>query len=620
MKKLTLIFICVLVVATLCAPNVALAETKVANDVHFIAPTGIALVGDYLLISDNVADNQSAILCFDIANGANAHKFTYLLDEQAVSIASSGERLFVIFADSFAEYTIENNTNTLTEVKSYPQADVIDVCVAKLGTEGNLQDTIYFLQKSTSGDSLKYIKDDGTAGAINGMTVNTAYGCLALSNGTDNYVYIAGKNADDTNAIKRWGCIWGWDIDSDELHKNGVNYAENFQLKGITTNNRSFPIVYGSNVMYNFNEDGNKAFVAREDFGGFSSLEHKIIKVASSNSHLVILNSNNQIEIYQLDGTTLGANSGTIGSDQVSTQVPTTYTSFTLAKSSGYPTNIIYKTSDDKTSIDNILTKEQVDQFIILGYEGYENDSYYYVFVNGRFGWVKKSDNATTPDTDSKIEIINTKVSDNVSYNANIKFSSLGMVYVYNLPTSVETKGIREVLEPVHQTASTMTSVKILQQFVEDETNVVWYYVEYNQDSRGFVKSSDVGNFTATLVGPVDAVVDKQINASLFNAVTLHMTNTLDPDMLITDGEKPIKLYSGDLVKVIEVDEEAGAALVQVVGADGTTTFGWVESSRLIATDAITTNAVVGLTALGIAIVLAIVLFSVFISRRRKSR
>ena len=144
---------------------------------------------------------------------------------------------------------------------------------------------------------------------------------------------------------------------------------------------------------------------------------------------------NNQVQIYQLisgaSGTELSSTDIIIGSDQVDAQVPTTYTIFTLAKSSGYPTNIIYKTNDDKTSVDSILTKEQVDTFIILGYEGHENASYYYVFVNGKFGWIKKSDNATTADTDSKIEIVDTKVSDKVSYNA--KFSSLGNVYIYNL-------------------------------------------------------------------------------------------------------------------------------------------------------------------------------------------
>ncbi|MBQ8433573.1 MAG: hypothetical protein IJX23_02060, partial [Clostridia bacterium] len=220
MKKLTLIFICVLVVATLCAPNVALAETKVANDVHFIAPTGIALVGDYLLISDNVADNQSAILCFDIANGANAHKFTYLLDEQAVGIASSGERLFVIFADSFAEYTITNNT--LTVVESYDIANVIDVCVGQYTYEsGTVQDRIYVLQKSDNGDALKYVKSDKTAGSTNMMPVAKGYDILFLNDGTADYVYVAGKNADGSNSLTRFGSFEGFGIYEDDLNKNG---------------------------------------------------------------------------------------------------------------------------------------------------------------------------------------------------------------------------------------------------------------------------------------------------------------------------------------------------------------------------------------------------------------
>lgn len=620
MKKLSLIFICVLVVAALCLPTIAFGESKVANDVHFIAPTGIALVGDNLLISDNVADGQSAILCFDISSGVNSHKFTYLLDKQATSMTSSNGRLFVIFGDSFAEYTIVENTLSLVE--TYDIANVIDVCVAQYTyNSGTVQERIYFLAKGANGDTLQYVKQDKTVGPTNMTTVATGYNILPLSDGNKDYVYIAGKTANGSNSITRFGSFEDFNIAEDTLNKGGVTYAsgDGFELLGLASNNRNFPVLFGAKSMYNLHGDSD-TFRATDSFADFSSSEHNIIKIASNSTHLTILNDNNQVQIYQLisgaNGTELSSTDIIIGSDQVDAQVPTTYTSFTLAKSSGYPTNIIYKTNDDKTSVDSILTKEQVDKFIILGYEGHENASYYYVFVNGKFGWIKKSDNATTADTDSKIEIVDTKVSDKVSYNA--KFSSLGNVYIYNLPTSNET--IRKVIDQQSQTGSTLKDVKILQQFTEAETNVVWYYVEYDQGSRGFVKSSNVANFTATLVEPVDAVVDKQINASLFNAVTLHMTKELDPDTLITDGNQPIKLYSGDLVKVIEVDQEAGSALIQVVNLDGTTTFGWVESSRLIDTNAITTNAVVGLTALGIAIVLAIVLFSVFISRKKKSR
>ena len=170
MKKLLLMLICVLVVSAIALPTFVVAESKTANDVHFISPTGIALVGDYLLVSDKVADDQSAILCFDIGAGANAHKFTYLLDKQAITLSASEGRLFVVFADSFAEYTIQAQSNTLELVKTYNQSNVIDVCVGKLDTD----EVIYFVQSSNDGDTLKCVMPDGTIGSTN-MKVNKAF-------------------------------------------------------------------------------------------------------------------------------------------------------------------------------------------------------------------------------------------------------------------------------------------------------------------------------------------------------------------------------------------------------------------------------------------------------------
>lgn len=617
MKKLLLILICVLVVAV-CLPTFVVAETSstttetVANDVHFIAPTGIALVGDYLLVSDNVADDQSAILCFDIANG-NAHKFTQIIDKEIVSLSSSNERLFAIFADSFVEYKIADDAKSVEVAETFAFENVIDVCVSKLGSD----DTIYFLQKGSKNDSLKYVISNNESGNTN-LTIAKAYDCLALTDGTNNYVYIAGKDSDGNNDIRRWGCKNGWSIGEDILNLNRVTYSPAFELLGIIANNRQYPVVYGSKSMYNLKNNGeSNPFLATDgSFADFSSQTHDFVDVTSNATYLAILNSNNQMQIYLLDGEKRGESKGEIGSDQVSTAVPTAFTGFTLAKSTGYPTNIVYKTCDDKTSVESILTKGDVGEFVILNYDGCEASAYYYVFVSGRFGWIKKSDSATITNAtivDEKIAIINTKVSDKITYNA--KFNTLGKVYIYDLPSSND--GIRKKLDEVSQSGSTMKDVTILQQFREND--ITWYYVEYGTGARGFVKNSDVGYFTATLVTPVDAVLDKQVNASLFNAVTLHMTKDLSPETTMTyDGTNPVKLYSGDWVKLIETDEESGASLIQVVSADGTTTYGWVESSRLIETDQITTNAIVGFSAFGFAVILAIVFMTVFIKRRKK--
>lgn len=632
-KKLFLILICVLVVAV-CLPTFVVAETSgesttttetVANDVHFIAPTGIALVGASLLVSDNVADNQSAILCFDIANG-NAHKFTQIIDKEIIRLSSSNGRLFAIFADSFVEYKIAEDKKSVEVVETFDFANVIDVCVGKLGmTSANWQDTIYFLQHTTDGDFLMYVdKTQENGCGDTDLSIETAYSCISWQKDNSAFIYIVGKDG-DSNAIKRWGCVYSFSVKKDDLNKGEVDYADNFDILGIVANNNNSPVVFDKTDMFSLTSGKTNdmvTFSANNIFKRFSGENYTLTKATANERYLSILNSNNEVHIYNLvvngnddEKEILGTSVGKIGSDQVSTAVPTAFTGFTLAKSTGYPTNIVYKTIQN-TSIEKILTKDEVGEFVILNYDGCEQSAYYYVFVNGRFGWIKKSDSATITNgtiVDEKIATINTKVSDKINYNA--KFNTLGKVYVYDLPCS--TDGISNWKE-VSQTALTMTNVTLLQQFKEND--ITWFYVEYGTDNaRGFVKSSDVGQFTATLVAPVDAVLDKQINASLFNAVTLHVTNDLSPDTVITyDGTNPVKLYSGDWVKLIEVDEETGASLVQVVAQDGTTTYGWVESSRLIEVDQITTNAIVGLSAFGFAIVLAIVFMTVFIKRKKK--
>ncbi len=614
MKRLTLIFVCALLVVALVVPSVVLAESKVANDVHFIAPVGIALVGNNLLIADNVADEQSAILCFDVTTNSNVHKFTFLLEEQAKNISTSGERIFVVFESKFVEYKISTDGKGLEQVKVFEQPNVIDVAVGKLGVDASsMAETIYFLQSGKNADSLKYIKNDGTAGTINGMDVPTAYSLLAISSGEEHFVYVAGANADGSNSVTRWGSMHGWSISDDTLNANGISYAQGFELKGITTNNRNYPIVYGEKSMYNLNENGNNGYIAEQVFADFSANEHKNVKVIASTDKLVLLNSNNQVNIYTLNGTELDASSySTIGSDKVGTQIPTEYTAFTLAKSTGYPTNIIYKTTDEQTSIQSIMTKDQVAEFLILHYDGCENSNYYYVLVGNKFGWIKKSDGATSPDTDGKIAIIDTKVSDKVTFNANIKFSSLGKVYVYDLPNSNPTTA--KLIDTVTQTADTQTPVKILQQFKEG--NIVWYYIEYNQ-KFGFVKSSEIGNITATANEDIVIVDNFKVNSTLFGAVNLYMTSDLENGEKVTiDGKKEAKLYSGDWVKVLE--QKGNASLVQIVEKDGTVSYGWVDSSRLISINSMTTNSIVGLVALGLAIILTVVFIVIFVKRKKK--
>ncbi len=625
MKKLSFIFICVTLIACLLLPNLAFADSQQAKDIHFISPVGIALVGNNLFVADNVADNQGALLCFDITDNTNAHKFTHIFSEQIVNVSASGERLFVVFAGNFCEYQLTEDGKNIQLVDTYNQTNVLDVCVGKLRSVSNSQydDAIYFLEKTATGVSLKCILADKTLGKITGMETENAFACIAVNVGNEeedtNYIYIAGSDG-NTNTLKRFDCTLfdQTDIGDDPFNQKQVsNLASSFHIFGIFINDGVLPMVYGAKTLHQINEDGNNGYTA-QNFYDYSDSNFDIVKIVNGNGKLVLLNTNQQIEIYTLTSSSMSNDAiATIGSDTVSKTVPTTYTGFVLATSTGYPTNIIYKTSDDSTSIENILTKDKVGEFIILNYDGAENSNYYYVLVGNKFGWVKKSDdaqmsvdNGKVTVTDSKIAVIDTAVSDLVAFDGDIKFNSMGVVYIYSLPSETSS------YVSIQQSTTTQQRATVLQQFHDGDT--LWYYVQYGNNNRGFVKSHQIGNIKATAKEEIFGVVDKQINATLFAAVTLHMTSDLSEESIVTLNGEVVKLYSGTLVKVLQQKDDA--SFIQIIKNDGSTTYGWVANERLAEVDALTTNEIAGLSALGVAVVLVIVFISVFLKRKSQVR
>ncbi len=87
---------------------------------------------------------------------------------------------------------------------------------------------------------------------------------------------------------------------------------------------------------------------------------------------------------------------------------------------------------------------------------------------------------------------------------------------------------------------------------------------------------------------PLQNVVgDKKINSTLFEAVKMYLSPELEESELVHDKDgNLIKLYSGDRVTVVL--EQDGKSYIQVRKTDGTCSFGWVESNRLIGLHAIT--------------------------------
>lgn len=595
MKKFVGITLCLLLLVAAIVPTVAMAASAVdtAEDIiYFLNPTAITAVGDHLFVADIIEDNRSAILCYDVSQDEPIYKYTYEINGQVTNLSNKGDNgLYAVLSDKIVEFSVEDS---ITQVNSWSVTNAVDVTygvhgaaqieyilktneLIRNGENARVTDLTNSIGCVTIGNLIYYLYEtDGVAvcKSYDGAQHNQPSNSLNNANPHDARYYLTDFNPKGL-------FIWGDD----------VALFNNDKIRTIEINAESCSLV----TLFDYNNSDN------------SSIED----VATQDSKLYILNDKNKVEIYAKAEDGNFALVATIGSDEVRQNVPTEYTSFTLVRSKGYPTNIVFRTSGDN-SIENIET--EAHEYIVLGYTGDAENKFYYVLIGDKFGWVKKSDGAANVEQDGKLQIVNTKLTQGVvEYKA--KFISLNTVWIYPLPRLSSTP------TAYTQSASDMTEVTVLQRFTEGETT--WYYVEYGEGSRGFVKEENLSNLYLFVdennLKNADIVGRRKINSTLFEAVTLYDNpdNLTKEHIAITSNGDKIKLYSGTRVTVIS--EANGVALIQIVYGDGTLAYGYIDANRLIGVNDITTNAMVGLIVLAVAIVLTAILVVVFVQRRKKN-
>ena len=613
MRKIFGICIClILIVAAVIAPTVAFAANS-ANagvTIHFLNPTAVAVVGNNLLVADNIDATNSAIHCFDVSGNEAKWLYSQSLTEKIVNLsAKDNGSLYVVFSGKIAEYAVSSTKLTETSTISNYTNPVDVTYGADLESRNE-----YVLT-----DSALYRKN--ASGTANSAPITGTKSCIAIGdfiyylyteNGADVCKSYDGKDRSTPSLDS---------VTTDQAYLNSCKpsdsnyFLKNFHAKGLFVwENDKVAIFNGSKI--SCVKMGSVCYV--EDIFNYQSVRNQqITDVATSTDRLYVLNDNYQVDIFQKSEATFTL-LDTIGDDTVYQQIPTNFTSFTLVRSNGYPTNLVYKTSNAATSVDDII--KNATEYVILGFDGDKNSAYYYVLVGDKFGWVQKSDGATLTNgvgTDANLTIVNTAVG-NPSTEYVTKFNSLNAVYVYELPREASTH------TTFTQTASTMLDVKVtvLQKFTETTANgtITWYYVSFEVDGtthKGFVKKEHLAEFAISVDENHPIVGDKKINSTLFEAVKVYLYS--DPEQmtdenLLTVDEVAVKLYSGKRVTVLS--EENGVAFVQF-RHNGSLVRGYVYSDRLIGLNAMTTNAIVGLSLLAAAIVITVTLVLIFVKRRK---
>lgn len=607
MKKLP--FVClILALCLVCAlPTTAFAAsgTSAAGDSHIFLtnPVAIASIGDDVYVADNLESNHSVIFRFDVSGDAPIKIGEKEFDKSVVNVAEINGKLAVIFADGIAVYTASDSG----------LAESTDESDAPLKNVGGALDIAYGQLQSNLGD---------------GSTLNTVSyvsGTKIQYRGTSDWIDVYTDSISDAKAAEFFDGYFYYIFEQSVQRYNGIANANDKFNKNLTLAPSFVPmgiLTYtagGTNKMALFNSESVYAVTKNADdsYTAATALiagNGKIVDVCYAANKLFVLDDNHRVEIYvenPANHENFVKTETVIGTDTIDITPPTEFTAFTTAKSLGYPTDIIYKTNDAETSIANIVT-DCKDEFVILDFEGAADVNYYYVMYGNKFGWVRKSVGATAPENDAKIQIIRNDVgAGGVVYKA--KFNSLNAVYIYKMPVT------NSEYVTLHQTIDAPIEFTFLQKFVEkkaDGTTATWFYIEYGEAQHGFILDGTFGAIgSVTDVDEGVPCLGRKINSSLFEAVKLYLTEEMKEGQEIADGEgNVIKLYSG--AKVNAIEDKNGATYIQVYYR-GNYCYGWVPSGNLIDPGRLTTNAIVGISLLSAAVVLAVVLIVVFAERKK---
>ena len=618
------LYICAVLVAVVClclsfatvtagSATVANAETTESHDIYLIDPTAVATVGNYLYIADNVDGSQGVVMRFEIAANGQPTKDTTVLTtgKRIVGLSGSDIRiteadgiigtLYVIYADEAVLYdvssdgTLTQNANTYTHITdaTIGNKTLVDVTV-RLHT--NDAKAIYVLYNDSI--DLYVVDKDGK--------IET--GSLPIKNGkslfySEGYIYFISEvnNVSICQRIGSLGLI-------DRTYTAPANIAPTGGFSFKTEDGQTaIPALYNSTEI----EFMQTPATDKANFRTLSgNSELTVIDIAATTATVFVLDSNKQVRVYVK--TTSDTVLQSFPTDQ------TKFTAYTLARSKGYPTNIVYRTTDTATSIAKVEDKFD-GTFIVLDYDGSTSCPYYYVLIGNKFGWIKKTSASDTPQTDDKITVLSSKVNDTVDLKA--KFSTLSNVYVYALPFG-EASNFTYT-----QSANDMTEVDLLQTFKQttDEGVVTWYYTSFDDKGttrKGFVKQDDLGHFSVDPKSTIGLEVEKsnlKINATLFEAVTVYATADMTQGAELYNANGIVKLYSGDRVFLVEKSEDGRAAMICILHKDNAVDYGWIDANRLINVNSITANTLAGLSFLGGAIILGILLLVVFRIKKKKS-
>lgn len=572
MRKLAIVILIMLLTVTCFAVTAPVYAQNTNNaDIHLINPVSVVANGDQLYVADNVTEDISVIHIFDISTDNATLVATRQYQGKISRLRCYDNNTYAIFADRYIVIDSQSTTTVNTAI-----SDIAIYINANANIPFTIRNDLIYRRESNQGWN-------GSNMAFNGNQLSAIY----------------------------QGELTQYQLVQDQ---DGITVSVGQKQATAYTH---ITVIGNDTAYYNGSE---------LQFGNYTiphETDTTIISVAGHNSDVYMLSTSNKITKYTLVDTNYTKVDGyEIGSDTVSQEVPTfdSINSYTLVSAQSYPANIIYKTTADN-SIASLQEVANNTSYIILGYSGSANVGYYYVMYNNAFGWVKKSDGATDVASDNAVAIINTTLDSVASYHA--KLMSPNKVDIYYLPLSGNSMSQSMVKNVIVQSATNYTEVELLQ-LITAPDNTAWYYISYvdsnDTTQYGWVLTGQVGQIYSSRSNHNNILLDSthprmKINASLSQDVSIYLTEQmLDDQQLVDSNNNAIMLTSNTRVNVITYTTTSSYIQVQT---NGDTYYGWIDSNYLIDNNDLTTGTIVGLSLLGGAMVIAILVVLIVKARKK---
>lgn len=507
---------------------------------------------DKLLIADNV-DGNGVLHIFDEASNG---KFTGLTGE-IVQIVSTQNYVYVLQKNSLVTLAaIDGKTFTVVQTMSLGSHNILQIAVSET--------YLYFLVKDSSSDSIKRMEQSQLSSAA-AIVSSTWFGRLK---GATSLAFAGGW----LNVLTDEGILARNEVNGDEaeiLLKPSTQYLTSYgeNLFQVGTHTIDGILVDGNVVLTQVYHTSATKFYALCGDGKVRQFQ----KTETGYEDLKVL----------------------LGSSEVNIALPFNHVSDTLqnpvlASSAGYPSNVLYEPAQLADSALKHSYRVLGDEtFLILNYNASEDAQYYYIFFDGKFGFVEISEQITIHETVSPL--IKTQINSHQTLN------------VYSLPDEKLPYRLyayaTDVQVSISATIHSFTS----------RNNSKWCFATVTDGTvttKGFVLSADLKPDTTS-----GSVTYKfaYANPSIGEGVSVFSD---------VNGEEFLSLRSGERVRVYYVAGEHSFVRYYINETDFIE--GYVLNSKIIYSG-LTHNQTLGL-ALFLAFLLLLTFVIVVTVRRKKIR